>query len=155
MNHELELKAQAWLDGELSADETREVAAWVDREPGVRALVLELKATKAALADNELARSLPESREFFWSRIAREIARLEATPARDGRPLWLRWWFRFLAPAAIVAALAALLVTPLLGPKPGPSRSSLAEVESPLDNVSSFTFRSEAEGMTVVWINTQ
>jgi anti-sigma factor RsiW len=153
MNHQAEVRLQAWLDGELPAGEAQAVAAWVQRDPEASALVGELGATKTALGGNELERALPESREFYWSKIERELARAEApTPARS-RPAWLSGWARFVAPAGILAALALLLLSPVLPSRHGSRLISTAEIESPLDDISSFTFRSESDGMTVVWVN--
>jgi anti-sigma factor RsiW len=155
MNHQAELRLQAWLDGELPAGEAQAMAAWVQRHAEAGALARELGATKAALLGNEVARALPESREFYWSKIERELARAEAPAPARRRPAWLAGWARFLAPAGIAAALALLLIGPLQPSRRGAGPVSTAEIESPLDDISSFTFRSESEGMTVVWVNIQ
>jgi anti-sigma factor RsiW len=142
------LKLQAWLDGELPPAEAEAVAASVEQDPALRLLAEELSATKQLLRGSELERRLPESREFFWSRIEREIRPRESL-ARPERSPWRTWLFRLATPTAIAAALAALLVLP------DRSIVSTAVVESPLEDVGSVTFRSEAEGMTIVWINTR
>jgi hypothetical protein len=77
-----------------------------------------------------------------------------AAPPR-GRSGWRAGWARFLAPAGIVAALAVLLIGPLQPSRRGVGLVSTTEVDSPLDDISSITFRSESEGMTVVWVNIQ
>jgi anti-sigma factor RsiW len=153
MNHQAQLRLQAWLDGELPAAEAQAAAAWVQLDPEASALALELSGTKAALLGNELERTLPESREFYWSKIERDIARAQTRTLAGGRPAWLTGWVRFLAPAGLLAALALMVFAPMLPWRHGATLVSTAEIESPLDDISSFTFRSESEGMTVVWVN--
>ena len=74
MNLEFELKLQALLDGELPEREAAEVEARVKADPQAQALLDELRMTTTALRGNELERALPETREFFWSKIERTIA---------------------------------------------------------------------------------
>jgi len=50
--------------------------------------------------------------------------------------------------------LAVLVALPVLHHRTEEPWVSGAEIESPLSDVSSFSFRSETERMTVVWINT-
>lgn len=153
MNHETELRIQAWLDGELAEPEAREAALEAQRDPAFPPLVAELKRTKAILQGNELPRAVPETREFYWSKIERAIRAAEPVPAaetaeREGWSLLVR----FLAPAAVVAAFTLLLAVPTLRGKWGQPVPAVAEIESPLEDISMYTFRSEAEGMTVYWI---
>ncbi len=75
MNHDLELKLQAWLDGELTAAEARSIGREIAADADASRLVTELQAIKSTLAGNELPMPLPESREFFWSKIERQIQR--------------------------------------------------------------------------------
>ena len=157
INHETELKLQAYLDGELSAGEAKAIADLLGRDAGAKALYQELRIAKSFLVENELERALPESREFYWSKIQRQIERVESTQA-DGltEPAASRWWPRFLAPAGVLAALAVFVVVVLRSPQSG--RTFLAlddshEIETPLEETSSFSFRSEAAAMTVVWVD--
>src|SRR5881296_2996806 len=83
INHETELKLQAYLDGELSPGEAKTVADLLRRDAGAQALYQELRIAKSLLAENELERKLPESGEFYWSKIRRQIEREESTLA-DG-----------------------------------------------------------------------
>ena len=86
---EEQLKLQAFLDGELPEKEARAMAEKLAREPDSAALLAELRQTRDALAGFEAEIRLPESREFFWSKIEREIQRSEKpTPAPPARP-----WF--------------------------------------------------------------
>jgi anti-sigma factor RsiW len=75
MTNEQQLKLQAFLDGELPEREAREILAWTQRDSAAADLLAELKNTRAAMAKSEPHLSLPESREFFWSKIEREIQR--------------------------------------------------------------------------------
>ena len=93
INHETELKLQAYLDGELPAGEAKAIADLLGRDAGAKALYQELRIAKSFLVENELERALPESREFYWSKIQRQIERVESTQA-DGltEPAASRWW---------------------------------------------------------------
>ncbi|HXG47884.1 MAG TPA: hypothetical protein VNO52_09685 [Methylomirabilota bacterium] len=154
MNLELQLELQAYVDGELPARQTRRVEKLIAADPEARALVAELRATRSYLVGNEPEYSVPESREFYWSRIEREITRAEAAatgPTRQAAFHWRRW----LAPlGGLAAALVLGLITlhstdyaPL-----GSSLNHLAEVENASEHMGSFSFRSQAENMFVVWI---
>jgi hypothetical protein len=55
---------------------------------------------------------------------------------------------------AVVAAGVALVLQRVSPDGPGPAVLAVGhEIETPLEEVSSFTFRSESERMTVVWVN--
>ena len=157
INYETQLKLQAYLDGELSAGEAKAIADLLASEPGAQALYQELRIARSLLSGNELERKLPESREFYWSKIQRQIERVEST-LTDGvaEPEAPRWWTRFLAPVGVLAGLTIFVVVALRSPEGG--RSFLAlddshEIETPLEETSSFSFRSEAAAMTVVWVD--
>src|SRR5207248_2803731 len=111
MDLDKQLKLQAGLDGELPEAEAREVADWLARDREAAALHTELRNTRQALAGHEVGVALPESREFFWSKIEREIARLERIEAAASPVSWANRLRRFLMPVAGVAvvAIAALL----------------------------------------------
>ena len=152
MNHEAALKIQAWVDGELPAPAARQVAAWVERDPDAATLAATLRHARSALREGEPEYSAPVSREFYWSAIERRIDGRQ-TPQRQtpGAPFaWLARWF---IPAGILAALTLALVLPALRDQFAPPLKWASEIESPLDDISSVTFRSESEGITVVWVN--
>ena len=157
INHETELKLQAYLDGELSPGEAKVISDLLESDGGAQGLYQELRTAKSLLAGNELERKTPESREFYWSKIQRQIERAESTQA-DGlaEPATPRWWTRFLAPAGALAALAVFVAVALRNPESGGSFLGLDdshEIETPLEETSSFSFRSEAAAMTVVWVD--
>lgn len=153
MNHETELKIQAWVDGGLPTAEARSVQDLVSRNPEAKALADELRHTRQALAAGEVARSVTDTREFYWSKIQQRIEAEERAPTSPAQPFWVQRWVRILAPAAILAALTLMLVSPgLLGLRRG--FGGLGEFENPSPDTTAFTFRSESEGMTVVWLST-
>src|SRR5580658_1748549 len=69
MKHELELKVQAWLDGELPDHEARQMGEWIARDSEAAALAAELGCIRQAMFRQETAGTLGESREFYWSKI--------------------------------------------------------------------------------------
>ena len=127
------------------------------RGAAAQALLTELTQTKTALAGNELSRTLEESREFYWSKIARQIEM--ETPASETelrRERTTSWW-RWFVPLAGTAALAVVLAVTL---KFG-SRSQFAGLkngdafEAQHEDSSIISFRSESEGISVVWVATR
>jgi len=75
----------------------------------------------------------------------------------EGRAPWFSpaAWLRWLAPAAALAVLVGLLVLPKSGghsPSYVTYLSHLDEEDAVFTPNSSFTFRSESESMTVVWV---
>ncbi len=105
MNLEQQLKLQAFLDGELPEHEAREVLAWTQRDSAAAALLAELKNTHQAMTGSELQSSLPESREFFWSKIEREIQRQKPKAAIASDVSFFVALRRWLLPASTVAVL--------------------------------------------------
>lgn len=153
MSTDKALRLQAWVDGELGASESREVEAWVARDDEARLLVEDLRRLQGVVGVGEVVRSIPETREFYWAGIARGIEAAERVSRRESRGMV--WWRRWLVP---VGALAAIMISlPLL--RQGPDATSAGgafigpELEKPLAGVDAFTFRSETERMTVVWID--
>src|SRR5260370_22648469 len=110
MNHESELKLQAFLDCELPEAEAREVANWLARDQEAALLLAELRRTREALSGFESTIRLPESREFFWSKIEREIRRQEQTAPVSGPAPKPSFWLRFLVPSGAFAIVAVTLL---------------------------------------------
>lgn len=156
MNHETELKIQAWVDGALPPAEAAAVTDLVSADAEAKVLAQELRATREAVRSSEKVRPVPESREFYWSRIERAIAAAEASRPESPAPEphgWLRFLLRFMVPAAFVVLLAFFVTVPAGRWRSG-GGALLGETENALQDVTSFTFRSESERMTVVWLNT-
>ena len=111
------------------------------RDGEARLLVAELQNTGAALAGHEEGLRLPESREFFWSKISREIERQERTAAVPARKAAERpWLLRLLVPAGAIAA-AVLLAVWHAGQSPAAMPPMTAEMELASDDMGAYTFR--------------
>ena len=152
MKAELELKLQAYLDGELSAGDVREVEASLAGDPEAQRLLAELRTTVGVLRDNEPQMPLLESRDFYWSKIERAIE--SAQPERV-QPLLAFWYSlrRILVPVAGVALVLFLGIASLKVNTVSDPLAHLAEVESLSEHVSSFSFRSQSQNMFVVWLH--
>lgn len=143
-----ELKLQAYLDGELSPRESADVAKLLETNSEAKALFEELKWTTSAMEAGEVEVKLPESREFYWSKIAREIELADQVAER--RPASkFSWWARILAPVGAAVAVIAGFV--ILGSHPA-TQGMFTEVQSSLDEMGTMTFRDQAEGVTMVWV---
>jgi anti-sigma factor RsiW len=149
MNEEQQIKLQAFLDGELPEAETRDVANWLARDPAAAALLGELKNTRAALAHFERPIQLPESREFFWSKIERQIQSEQPEPeAVPQRHTLFSFWRRAIPVLGGFAALIiALLVMTMPGQKPA------ADMEVAMADSDAFTYRNYESGTTLVWLS--
>ena len=147
MEYHSQLKLQSYLDGELSEEEIRKVEQWLASDEQGRALLEELKHTRSALAGFEAGVKLPESREFFWSKVQRQIEReARPEPARQRAPFGAAWR-RFLMPAGATAGLAVALLLALIS-LPRSSNS-----ETFLSDPGSFTYRDFDSGTTLVWFS--
>lgn len=144
------IKLQAQLDGELTGREAQEIAALIENDAEARALFAELQQTRSMLTANEPQFRMPESREFYWSKIEREITRLEAAPATAQAPAWLLFFRRNLAAISGTAVAAALVM--FVAVQMNLAGDLFEEIDNPLDDTSSFSFRSESQQMTLVWI---
>ncbi|MCX6894224.1 MAG: hypothetical protein NTZ16_01685 [Verrucomicrobia bacterium] len=148
MNEELHIKLQAFLDGELPEAEAREVGSLIASDADAAALHRELKQTRAALAGFEKRITVPETREFYWSKIAREIAREAAPRVADPQHSVFSFWRRLFPVAGVVAALlAALVVINRYDPR-SPVGIEVAQADS-----DAFTYRDYEAGTTLVWLS--
>jgi hypothetical protein len=124
----------------------------VARDREAAALLEELRNTRGALAGFEAGIRLPESREFFWSKVQREIQRLETPapkPAAGRLSALLR---RFLVPASAVAVvlIAGLMLIPPAGSTgrtPQPRSRPRWRIRG------AFTYRDYSAGATLVWLS--
>jgi anti-sigma factor RsiW len=149
MDHDFELKVQAYLDGELSANEARAVEQRLAGDGEATALLAELKNTSAALTADAAEIKLPEAREFFWSKIQREISRQpRPEPVPERVPIWAAWR-RFLGPVGAMAGVfVALLIAVISMP-----RSSGPSSETSVADPGTFTYRDDNSGTTLVWLS--
>jgi len=147
MNYDIQLKVQTYLDGELPEDEAREVANLLARDQEAVALMGELRNTRQALVGSEIGITLPESREFFWSKVEREILRQEnAQPQVRSTPFLARWR-RLLIPAGALSALALAAFITLSGGSP------VSTVETAIADPGAFTYHDFSTGTTLVWFS--
>jgi anti-sigma factor RsiW len=157
MNLEQQLKLQAFLDGELPEREAREILAWTQRDHEAAALLAELKNTRQAMVKSEPHLSVPESREFFWSKIESAIQRLEPQATIAPRVSIFAALRRFLLPAsAVVALVIAGLFAHFNAPKvvgESVADTDTPSVETTLANSDATTYRDASEGTTLVWFS--
>jgi anti-sigma factor RsiW len=146
MKNDLELKLQAWLDGELPAAEAEEMRRLAAADPEAARLVAELKNTKTACLNIEETVAVPETRQFYWSKIERQIQREAAVRPSSG-PSWAEQFRRWLAPLAGVAALAAVLLLALNQSSP---QVALNLVSETADGFKARTFRDDSAGINFV-----
>lgn len=146
---EFTLDLQAYVDGELDSSRRAEVERVLASDAEARQLVEGLRQLSDLVRNHEPVVRVPESREFYWSQIQKRIAAAEATGNRESREVsgalqWLRW----LAPALGVAAVAVMIALPSRETSGGALAGGSA-----LEDAVSMTFRSDADGVTIHWIN--
>lgn len=149
MNTERQFKLQAYLDGELPGREANEVKALLAADAEAQALMEELQFTKKALVGNEPEVRLPESREFYWSKIQREIERQEKASAAPAPTPWFAWWQKWLVPVSGLAG-AVLLLLVFQGQRT--PELALTEVQSALPEMGAMTFSDQSAGVTMIWV---
>lgn len=148
MNEDLQLKLQAYLDGELSTEEAKAIRDLLAADATARALLGELTNTRNAIIAHEASIKLPETREFYWSKIQREISReSRSAPAPSAKFSFATWLHRALVPAGAMAAvaIAVMLSLPHTGDTVDPSMTS--------GDTATFTYHNYATGATLVWLD--
>ena len=145
---DFQLKLQAYLDGELAEPEAREIEALLTKDVEGRALLTELRQTSAVLVGFEAEIKLPESREFYWSKIKREILRAEQMETSP-RPA-LPFWRRLLIPSG---AFAVLAIAGLLALQQMSGGTRPHQIETFLADSGAMTYRDDAERTTLVWLS--
>ncbi len=147
IEYKTQLKIQSYLDGELSEREARQLSELLARDRDAAALLQELRQTHQILSVYEPA-PLPESRDFYWSKIRREIVRLEAVPLEPAPISVFTALRRLLVPATAVAIVAVVSVIAVL--------QSDTEVriaaETAVTDSDSFTYHDFSSGTTLVWL---
>ena len=155
MDRERTIRIQAYADGALPAQECREVEQWLAQDAEARALLESFRQLKSLVAANEPAPKLPESREFYWSRLEREIAKSAATATREGRERkvdrgWVAWWAPFAAVTVVALGITWLFQ---LAAFRGSQTSEEQSLASAVDEDNTITFYSPEAKMTVVWVD--
>jgi len=155
MNEEQQLKLQALLDGELPEREAREILAWTQRDTAAAALLAELRNTRQAISKFETHPTIPESREFYWSKIERGIQRLEAVPRRAAKASIFFRLRRLLLPSAVVAV--GLVITGLVEYSRIATASAMDDSNAPtveaMADSDATTYQDKADGTTLVWFS--
>ena len=152
MKQDLQLKLQAYLDGELPAGEGKTIADLVARDTDARALLAELTHTQSALAGFESEIKLPETREFYWSKIVREIQRQEAKAPERAAAASFAFLRRLAVPSGVMFALllGVLVVKQQLG---FDRRYAVVETDTAQVDAGTFTYHDFASGTTLVWLS--
>jgi anti-sigma factor RsiW len=155
IKEDAQLKLQAYFDGELPETEAREVANWLAQDAQAAGLLVELRNTRKALKGFAWDTKLPETREFYWSKIERDIRRLEQTaPARDEATAGFAWWRRYLVPAGAFAALVLMLASARqLNLFSRSGTHPFSPIETAFADTGVCTYRDHAAGITVVWLS--
>ena len=153
--NEIQLKVQALVDGELTGREAEELQQRIDDDPALQTLHARLRQMRGLIADSELPRTLPESGDFYWNKIAESIGREERAATRQPRPMSpSRWLMRWFAPLAGVATLVFLLTLQQpTAPDLGISFSSDHELELSDDEIDVMTYNSDDDSMSIVWLD--
>jgi anti-sigma factor RsiW len=145
-----QLRLQAYLDGELSASEAKEVSDVLANDAESAALVTEVRQTSQALAGFEEGLKLPESREFFWSKVQRGIKSQENRAERSAPVPWSVRLRRFLVPASGLAVIALLA---LVATKESGGGSTNASVETSLADGGGVVYHDFSARATFVWLS--
>ena len=148
MNIDQQLQLQSYLDGELSPGETRQVTELLKVNAEARALLAELKNTTTALSGSELEIKLPETRDFFFSKIQRQIEReeqVQTKKAPERTPVLGQLWKYFLP---LAGATAAVILFAVVSQKQTGLPFVAGEGETS-GEMSAYTYYSQADRMTV------
>lgn len=149
-DHQELLKLQAYLDGELSESEARELANTLEGTAQETTLLQELRNTREALKGFDEGIKLPESREFYWSKIERAIQPRQSDAERrvPTMPAWIEGLRRLLVPTA---GLALLAIIGLLATQS--SRMGASSVETAFSDPGALTYHDYTSGTTLVWLS--
>jgi anti-sigma factor RsiW len=151
MNYEAQIKLQAYLDGELTATESRQVEELLVKDSEARAILGELRTTGALLAGHVPEYKVPESREFYWSKIQTAIEKTMATAPVRHTLNWMEFLRRAMLPVSGLA-LVCLLAVGSIRLWVADGQSGMAEVENVAEGTDTVSFRNHAENMFVVWV---
>ena len=155
--NETELKVQALVDGELTGREAEDLRARIETDDGLRELHARLTAVRGLMAGAELPRTLPESGDFHWNKIAQSIEREDREAKRLARPApGVNWLLRWVTPLAGVGCIL-LLLTLLSRHNDPPALDILLgsdyELELSDDEIDVMTFNTEDDAMSIVWLD--
>lgn len=147
MKEDLQLRLQAYLDGELPSGEARDVAALLARDSAARDLLAELTHTRDAIRLHEADIKVPESREFYWSKIRRQIDREEQAAPVVRTISFMERLRRMLVPAGAVAAFCIAVMLTL------PRTNRIGDTFADAGDAVAFTYHNYDSGTTLVWLD--
>jgi anti-sigma factor RsiW len=150
MNQDLQLKLQAYLDGELPERETQVITDLLTRDSAARDLFAELTNTRSALQASEPDIKLPESGDFYWSKIRRQITNEERSTPVEKSISFAERLRRLLAPAATVAAV---LLGVMIVQQQFTGGAYGAMEDGDHEDAEAFTYRDYESGTTLVWLS--
>ncbi|MFO1459070.1 MAG: hypothetical protein U1G08_06640 [Verrucomicrobiota bacterium] len=148
MKTETCLEIQSYVDDELDPTRRAAVEALCATDPAARQLLVDLASFRDCVRNHEPGFMVPETREFYWSQIQRQLKPAHTSSSTKLSP-WLGW-VRWLVPVAGLAAVAYLISLPRTD---APASRTLASASPSSMEASSVVYRSEADGVTVHWIN--
>ena len=151
MKQDLQLKLQAYLDGELPSGETQSVTEWLSQDAAARDLLAELTNTRTALLAHESDIKVPDSREFYWSKIRRQIEREEQSAPAIKTVSLMERFRRLLIPAGTVAAM--MLGVMVIQQQLGQGGYAVLEAAGVHEDSEAFTYRDYESGTTLVWLS--
>lgn len=153
MKQDIQLKLQAYLDGELTPADAKAVADLIAGDTAARELLTELTNTRAALAAHEVDVKVPATREFYWSGIRREIERQDKADRAEAQDVSIFAVLkRMLVPAS---GLVAVMLAVMLAGQSFRSSGNVVreESETTFTDAGAFTYRDYASGTTLVWVD--
>lgn len=155
------LKIQAWFDGELPPGEAEAARILAESDPTLRELGQELiQLQKLLKQGGETPRELPESPDFYWFQIRREIEAHAAIPSRTVpgplAPVTLWPWIK--GHLLQLGGLAAVCVAVWAGISWDSRFSSdpPALIEDPMatwPGISTMSFYAQNDNISVIWVN--
>ena len=152
--NEIELKIQALVDGELTEFEAGKLRDRIKNDVRLQVLHERLMQMKDLISKHEMPRVLPESSDFYWSKISQKIEVGGSAAQSSAQSLGMKWVFRRLAPLLGIASVALLITLQ------GPNLPDLGivldhnhELELLADEIDVMTFNSADDSMSVVWID--
>ena len=154
MNHETEIKLQAYVDGKLPPSESQEVTRLLEDNSEARALCDELRRIKTLFALGELDVPVPVNRVFYWSKIEKAITSGNFNPVPRTQGFFRGFLPRFALP--VIGGLLLVLFVNLLNNsqrEPEPVAGYAYEVEASYAEENAITFHSEVAAMTIVWVD--
>ncbi len=147
MKLETMLEIQSSVDGQLDNQRRGAVARLMSSDTEARELHQQLTSVRMALRQHEPAIPVPESREFYWSQIERrlQVGKMASVSAPSHSLAIWRWLAPMVGLSAVVAviALQPFASSGLHSFQVGPGNPQATTV----------TFSSEADGVTIHWIN--